>query len=337
MQFVGRQLEIMRTEGVSKKDAFLRTEELFRDRRENLEREQKVMMAMAMDAGLRPMFATGRAYLEAEKARAETAHLDQIRHALRGMTKKAKSQVDEARAPDSKEDAEVLDFGQHDGRTYSDVRQNEPAYCKWVKRQEEATGSLENFARYLRASDAASKMREITSSPKMREVDMERQGLVGRIQAPLDDIEEPTLTAAEGLELLKAAAVDAAVDYDPYNAPVKASEVDDRRDLEGVKEPETTQQVLPQHFTQTPTEDYEGKDFDVFSVKAKRQPDAAAERRADGVGKILDRKFNLESRTLDADFDAEDKGKPERRNRNRKDDDMDDELAPSKKGKKKGK
>lgn len=89
MQFVARQLEIMRTEGVSKREAFQRTEELFRQRREHLEREQKVMMAMALDAGLAPMFATGQAYLQAEKVKSEAAHLNEIRRQLRDMRKKA--------------------------------------------------------------------------------------------------------------------------------------------------------------------------------------------------------------------------------------------------------
>jgi len=83
MQFVARQLDFMRTEGLSKKEAFARTEELFRERRRHLEREQKVMMALAMDSGLAPMFTTGRAYLQAERANNEAAHLSTIRKQLR--------------------------------------------------------------------------------------------------------------------------------------------------------------------------------------------------------------------------------------------------------------
>lgn len=83
MQFVGKQLEIMRTEGTSKKEAFKRTEEHFRERRRNLETEQKLMMAMAVKAGFQPMFCTGRAYLEVEKARLESAHLKKIIGVLR--------------------------------------------------------------------------------------------------------------------------------------------------------------------------------------------------------------------------------------------------------------
>jgi len=89
MQFVARQLDFM-NQGLSKKEAFAKAEDLFRDRREYLEREQKVMMAIALDSGLAPMFATGRAYLEAEKAKAETAHLQSIQRQLRQLRKHTK-------------------------------------------------------------------------------------------------------------------------------------------------------------------------------------------------------------------------------------------------------
>merc|ERR1740121_2698819 len=85
MQFVARQLDLMRTENLSKKEAFAQTEELFRQRREHLEREQKVMMALALDAGLAPMFSTGKEYLQAERCKAEVAHLNNIRRQLREM------------------------------------------------------------------------------------------------------------------------------------------------------------------------------------------------------------------------------------------------------------
>lgn len=84
MQFVARQLDFM-NQGLSKKEAFRKTEELFRERREYLEKEQKVMMAMALNSGLTPMFSTGRAYLEAETAKAEAAHLQSIRRQLRQL------------------------------------------------------------------------------------------------------------------------------------------------------------------------------------------------------------------------------------------------------------
>mmetsp|Transcript_41641 Transcript_41641/g.114881 ORF Transcript_41641/g.114881 Transcript_41641/m.114881 type:complete len:347 (-) Transcript_41641:129-1169(-) len=94
MQFVARQLDLMRTEGMSKKEAFLCTEKMFRERREHLEREQKIMMAQAFDLGLRPMFTTGRAYLEVEKAKNEAAHLNNIRLKLRQLKRRATETVE---------------------------------------------------------------------------------------------------------------------------------------------------------------------------------------------------------------------------------------------------
>eukprot|EP00929_Paragymnodinium_shiwhaense_P015165 TRINITY_DN123205_c0_g1_i1.p1 TRINITY_DN123205_c0_g1~~TRINITY_DN123205_c0_g1_i1.p1 ORF type:complete len:405 (+),score=117.50 TRINITY_DN123205_c0_g1_i1:150-1364(+) len=88
MQFVARQLQLMREEGMSKQKAFKETERMFQERREHLEREQKVLMASALDLGLAPMFTTGTAYLEVEKAKNEAAHLNQIRLKLREMRKK---------------------------------------------------------------------------------------------------------------------------------------------------------------------------------------------------------------------------------------------------------
>lgn len=83
MQFVGKQLELMRTEGLNKKEAFSQTEKHFRERRQHLETEQKLMMATAVKAGFQPMFCTGRAYLEVEKARLESQHLQKIIGVLR--------------------------------------------------------------------------------------------------------------------------------------------------------------------------------------------------------------------------------------------------------------
>eukprot|EP00450_Noctiluca_scintillans_P011800 CAMPEP_0194491226 /NCGR_PEP_ID=MMETSP0253-20130528/10174_1 /TAXON_ID=2966 /ORGANISM="Noctiluca scintillans" /LENGTH=371 /DNA_ID=CAMNT_0039331937 /DNA_START=24 /DNA_END=1140 /DNA_ORIENTATION=- len=110
MQFVARQLEFMNG-GLSKKKAFERTEELFRERRAHLEREQKIMMATALNAGFTPMFSTGAAYLEAEKAKAETAHLEIIRRRLREMKKNKQREAEhEARTELSQDGAgEELD------------------------------------------------------------------------------------------------------------------------------------------------------------------------------------------------------------------------------------
>ncbi|CAE7461254.1 N6AMT2 [Symbiodinium natans] len=84
MQFVAQQLKLMREEGLTKREAFKRTEDIFRERRETLEREQKVMMAMmAVEKGFKPMFSTGRAYLEVEMARTESKHLEKIIGELR--------------------------------------------------------------------------------------------------------------------------------------------------------------------------------------------------------------------------------------------------------------
>lgn len=89
MQFVAKQLDFMRTEKLNKREAFERTEECFRQRREDLEQEQKVMMALALDAGLAPMFSTGKAYLQSEVCKAEAAHLNNIRRQLRELRKDA--------------------------------------------------------------------------------------------------------------------------------------------------------------------------------------------------------------------------------------------------------
>jgi len=98
MQFVARQLDFM-NQGFSKKKAFRMTEELFRERREYLEREQKVMMAMALDSGIAPMFTTGSAYLQTEAEKAEEAHLRQILKELRLAKKeKAGKKMTEAQA-----------------------------------------------------------------------------------------------------------------------------------------------------------------------------------------------------------------------------------------------
>eukprot|EP00928_Gymnodinium_smaydae_P007580 TRINITY_DN12716_c0_g1_i1.p1 TRINITY_DN12716_c0_g1~~TRINITY_DN12716_c0_g1_i1.p1 ORF type:complete len:427 (-),score=86.20 TRINITY_DN12716_c0_g1_i1:102-1262(-) len=130
MQFVARQLELMREEGLSKKEAFAETEELFRGRREHLEREQKVMMAMmakAGEEGLQPMFTTGRAYLEQEKARNEAAHLNHIRQRLRELRRRAeeeqakKLESEGEKEKDKKEEPKYVDQGflREGGRRYA--------------------------------------------------------------------------------------------------------------------------------------------------------------------------------------------------------------------------
>lgn len=104
MQFVATQLQLMRMgedgKALSKKEAFERTEELFRERRSWLEQNQKVMMAMALEKGLQPMFSTGAAYLQAETARAEEAHLQIIRRVLRERREQAASMQNEDKLAD---------------------------------------------------------------------------------------------------------------------------------------------------------------------------------------------------------------------------------------------
>jgi len=97
MQFVSRQLEFM-NEGLSKPAAFEATESLFRKRRMQQEAEQKVLMAMALDSGFSPMFTTGGAFLEAEKAKAEIEHLKIIRGRLRDMTEVKLAELEAANA-----------------------------------------------------------------------------------------------------------------------------------------------------------------------------------------------------------------------------------------------
>mmetsp|Transcript_50114 Transcript_50114/g.92491 ORF Transcript_50114/g.92491 Transcript_50114/m.92491 type:complete len:228 (-) Transcript_50114:56-739(-) len=87
MQFVARQLELM-NKGVAKKEAFQIVEEQFRERRMHLEREQKILMAMAAEENYVPMFqmhTTGKAYLAVVKAQEEMEHLQKIHKRLRDM------------------------------------------------------------------------------------------------------------------------------------------------------------------------------------------------------------------------------------------------------------
>jgi hypothetical protein len=83
MQFVARQLDLMNTQGLSKRQAFAKTEEWFLERRQHLEREQKIIMALARDQKVEPMFTTAHAYWHAEVASTEKAHLQRILQGLR--------------------------------------------------------------------------------------------------------------------------------------------------------------------------------------------------------------------------------------------------------------
>mmetsp|Transcript_67393 Transcript_67393/g.161634 ORF Transcript_67393/g.161634 Transcript_67393/m.161634 type:complete len:226 (+) Transcript_67393:112-789(+) len=104
MQFVARQLELM-NQGMSKKQAFKEVEEMFRERRKHLEREQKIMMALAVQDDHVPMFqmhSTGKAYLEMVKAQEEMEHLNSIRKKLKGL----KGQAEQAMMPPSPSELE---------------------------------------------------------------------------------------------------------------------------------------------------------------------------------------------------------------------------------------
>jgi hypothetical protein len=43
----------------------------------------------------------------------------------------------------------IIEFGKHQGRTYSDVAATEPDYCEWAMRQRDPTLALEHFVDYL--------------------------------------------------------------------------------------------------------------------------------------------------------------------------------------------
>merc|ERR1712032_1097806 len=45
----------------------------------------------------------------------------------------------------------VVTFGQHRGRTYRDLKDNEPGYVSYALKQETRGGDLEDFVNYLRA------------------------------------------------------------------------------------------------------------------------------------------------------------------------------------------
>eukprot|EP00931_Biecheleriopsis_adriatica_P056105 TRINITY_DN33250_c0_g1_i1.p1 TRINITY_DN33250_c0_g1~~TRINITY_DN33250_c0_g1_i1.p1 ORF type:complete len:460 (-),score=123.16 TRINITY_DN33250_c0_g1_i1:30-1409(-) len=291
MQFVGRQLQLMRTEGLSKKEAFARTEEFFRDRREHLEREQKVMMAMALDAGLKPMFTTGKAYLQAEKARAEAAHLEKIRGLLRGMRKGAEAQMEEETRKNETEkekkermeeelNKKLMGFGKFAERTFQDVRENESEYCSWALKQQEAEGPLKVFRDYLR-----SKARR---RPSAKEVERERRDLVGEA-TPLEKLLSPKATSS-----LADLGLEAEVPKEVEESEVKQemeeamaaqkeeAKVDNIADLK-VAEPEVmpSQKPLPTPQTQRQPTEYEEDPSYVIPRVA---------RRAEGVGKMLGQK-----------------------------------------------
>jgi len=145
MQFVARQLDFM-NQGLSKKEAFRETEKVFRERREYLEREQKVMMAMALNSGLAPMFSTGRAYLEVESAKSEAAHLQGIRRQLRSLKQAEFERQEEERRKVATEKALAASASEEEGhkavaakaqprRSFAERRSDEQERLKNLERQ----------------------------------------------------------------------------------------------------------------------------------------------------------------------------------------------------------
>ena len=92
MQFVTRQLQFM-NEGIEKWEAFKKTEEEFRDRRNKLEIQQKLEMAMAANSNVIPAFGSAHlpnpvypnaeAYAHQTAAQLEILHLRHIQRRLR--------------------------------------------------------------------------------------------------------------------------------------------------------------------------------------------------------------------------------------------------------------
>jgi hypothetical protein len=97
MQFVARQLQLMNTENLSKKDAFERTRQEFLERRKTLETRQKLEMAIAYNQRMvpaftspshpNPVYTTGAAIAHQREAQLEVEHLNHIRRKLRMLRK----------------------------------------------------------------------------------------------------------------------------------------------------------------------------------------------------------------------------------------------------------
>jgi hypothetical protein len=105
MQFVAWQLKLM-NQGMSKPAAFKAAEKRFRERRLRLEREHKILMAMARDNQVEPMFTSGHAYWHAELAKNEQRHLESILYQLRNISEEAGSTAGERAKMEAKTEAE---------------------------------------------------------------------------------------------------------------------------------------------------------------------------------------------------------------------------------------
>eukprot|EP00921_Rhytidocystis_pertsovi_P020084 GHVQ01031868.1.p1 GENE.GHVQ01031868.1~~GHVQ01031868.1.p1 ORF type:complete len:336 (-),score=46.99 GHVQ01031868.1:1443-2450(-) len=87
MQFATKQLEKIH-QGMSSHQAFRETEKEFYSRRMELEKQQKLMMAVAVDENVEPIFTTGHAYWQAHIAEEEARHLVRIRNVLRHLRRR---------------------------------------------------------------------------------------------------------------------------------------------------------------------------------------------------------------------------------------------------------
>ena len=91
MQFVARQLQLMNSKGLSKKEAFAVTRGEYLERRLEIENRQKIEMALACNQRIvpafTPLFTTGAAIATQREAQLEIAHLNHIRRKLRMLRK----------------------------------------------------------------------------------------------------------------------------------------------------------------------------------------------------------------------------------------------------------
>ncbi|EKX73405.1 conserved hypothetical protein [Theileria equi strain WA] len=82
MQFVAYQLSLM-NKGMSKTEAFMRTEKVFYRKRMEIEKNLKVAMALAIDEEAVPLYTTGFAYWNEKLAEGQGRFLIQVRNELR--------------------------------------------------------------------------------------------------------------------------------------------------------------------------------------------------------------------------------------------------------------
>lgn len=97
MQFVARQLQLINTEGLSRQQAFQRTKSEYLERRLELEKKQKIEMALSqnqrivpafgMPNSVDPLYTTGAAIARQREAELEVAHIQHIRRKLRMLRK----------------------------------------------------------------------------------------------------------------------------------------------------------------------------------------------------------------------------------------------------------